>query len=309
MDKFKRVLWIVLGLTIFLSLFFTRVQGVDGVTKKLIDQAMDLELETSWPHYTPNIYPVDIYKKNILKDTTLRYSENQWVEMKDKEPIYALTMVRDPDGQAVLSVIDARSFRGLSDIGQFNRASSHIYYQAMIIHEAFHCFQADQGFYDAFAEEITKYEQGQALTIARQLDDDPKYQKLWDQEIQALITHGLEDEATYLTNYQECYQARKDYLIDKFGEEAAEEYLNYSSLYEKAEGTAQYMENIALCQLSGETLKLNYQGYTKGTAKYYQSGFFKAYILDKHQGNQWKEDFFRTSDQFEDHLFAANSEK
>jgi len=47
----------------------------------------------------------EIYKKNILKkDSTVRYYNDKFYEIKDKKPIYALSMDIDESGQAILLV-------------------------------------------------------------------------------------------------------------------------------------------------------------------------------------------------------------
>ncbi|MDI9469329.1 MAG: hypothetical protein QM296_03890, partial [Bacillota bacterium] len=96
-----------------------------------------------------------------------------------------------------------------------------------------------------------------------------------------------------------------DYLYSRFDDKTVEDYLAWASFYEKVEGTAQYIENITLSKLSGKDLEFAITGYAEGTAKFYSSGFFKAFILDQVAGFAWKKDFFNTSVTFEDYLFKV----
>ena len=207
MKKFKQILWLLLGIVLMFLLFSGQAEFVDSHTIDLIDQARQLHFEDDWPGYRPEIYPVEIYKKNLLrKDSIVRYDQHGIYEINDKTPVYALSMDIDPDGQAVLLVTTARDFRSLSDVGNFDGPSAELYYQAVIIHEAFHCFQADQGFYDVFSEKVSAYEKSNALTIARKLDDDPEYQKLWVEEMQCLIHYAGEDNSQNHLAYLGAYQ-------------------------------------------------------------------------------------------------------
>ena len=217
MKKFKQILWLLLGIVLMFLLFSGQAEFVDSHTIDLIDQARQLHFEDDWPGYRPEIYPVEIYKKNLLrKDSIVRYDQHGIYEINDKTPVYALSMDIDPDGQAVLLVTTARDFRSLSDVGNFDGPSAELYYQAVIIHEAFHCFQADQGFYDVFSEKVSAYEKSNALTIARKLDDDPEYQKLWVEEMQCLIHYAGEDNSQNHLAYLGAYQKRLDYLYNTF---------------------------------------------------------------------------------------------
>jgi hypothetical protein len=301
--KFRKIIWMLIGIALIISLFITQPRLIDSHTIDLINQARQLDFEDYWPGYQPDIYPVEVYKRNLLKrDSIVRYDKDKLYEIKDKTPIYALSMDVDTDGQAVLMVTDARDFRSLSDIGNYDGPSADLYYQAVIIHEAFHCFQFDQGLYDIFKKEMTAYENSKVVTTSRKLDDDPEYQKLWIDEMHRLIDYAKEDNIKNHEAYVESYQKRLDYLYGKFDTEDVEEYLSYSALYEKAEGTAKYIENIALSRLSGKELEFSITGYGKESSKFYDSGFFKAYILDKKEGLDWKTDFFKTNKTFEDYL-------
>jgi hypothetical protein len=248
-----------------------------------------------------------VYKKNLFKrDSIVRYDKNGLYEIKDKTPVYALSMDVDPDGQAVLMVTTARDFRGLSDVGNYDGPSADLSYQAVFAHEAFHCFQFDQGFYNLFEQRMSADEKSAALTTSRKLDHDPKYQKLWMDEMNRLIDYAKENNAQNHQAYKKSYQKRLDYLYHHIDAKEADEYLSYSALYEKAEGTAQYIENIALSQLSGKALELSVIGYGEDTSKFYDSGFIKAYILDQKEGLDWKTDFFQTNKTFEDYLLEAD---
>ncbi len=307
MEKFKEILWFLLGAVLVYSLFISQAGLVDSRTIDLIDQARQLSYEKDWPGFQPEIYPAEIYKKNLLKkDSIVRYEKNEFYEIKDKPPVYALSMDVDPDGQAVLLLINARDFRSLSDVGNFDSASAEIYYQAVIIHEAFHCFQAEQGFYDVFVEEVNAYEKSNAITLSRKLDEDAEYQKLWLEEMYCLINYAKENSGQNRLAYLAGYQKRLDYLYNKFNQKDVDEYLAYSAFYEKAEGTAKYMENITLARLAGKDLEFAVTSYEKDTAKFYDSGFFKAYILDQKENLDWKTDFFTTNKTFEDYLLGAD---
>ncbi|MGI6636637.1 MAG: hypothetical protein ACOX7B_15935 [Christensenellales bacterium] len=307
MKKYKQILWLLIGAALIASLFINQPRFIDAHTIDLIDQARQLDLEKYWPGYQPDIYPVEVYKKNLLKsDSIIRYDKNEIYEIKNKTPIYALSMDVDPDGQAVLMATTARDFRSLSDVGNYDGPSADLSYQAVLLHEAFHCFQFDQGFYDLFEKSMSAYKKSTVVTTSRKLDNDPEYQKLWIDEMNRLIDYAKEDNAQNHQAYVNSYQVRLDYVYSSFDAKDADEYLSYSALYEKAEGTAQYIENMALSQLSGKELKFSITGYGNDTSKFYDSGFLKAYILDQKEGLDWKTDFFKTDKTFEDYLLEAD---
>lgn len=307
MKKYKQILWLLIGTNLIASLFISQPRLIDSHTIELIDQARQIDFEEYWPGYQPDIYPVEVYKRNLIKrDSIVRYDRDGLYEIKDKTPIYALSMDVDPDGQAVLMVTNARDFRSLSDIGNYDGPSADLYYQAVIIHEAFHCFQFDQGFYDLFEKVMSAYEESTVSTTSRMLDDDPEYQKLWIDEMNRLIDYAKEGNAQNHRAYIKSYHIRLDYLYSNYEAKDVDEYLSYSALYEKAEGTAQYIENIALSELSGKELEFCITGYGKDTSKFYCSGFFKAFILDQRECLDWKTDFFKTNKTFEDYLFEAD---
>lgn len=309
MKRSKQILWLLLGIALMVSFFRSQDKLVDAHTIDLIDQARQLNFEETWPGYDPQIYPVEIYKKNLLKkDSVVRYEENELYEIKDKTPIYALSMDVDEDGQAMLLVTSATDFRNFSDVGNFDSPSADLYYQAVICHEAFHCFQSDQGYYELFAEQVSAYERSNVLTTSRKLDEDVEYQKLWIEEMNCLIDYAKDNNSANYQAYLKSYQDRLNYLYKNFESTDVDEYLTYSAFYEKAEGTAQYIENIAIAQLSGKDLVFAITGYEKGTAKFYDSGYFKAYILDQQEGLDWKTDFFKTNKTFEDYLLNIHQE-
>ena len=307
MKRFKGILWMAIGVILIGIFYIDQAPIVDAHTIDLIDKAHKINFDKYWSGFNINIYPVEIYKKNILKkDSIVRYYNDKFYEIKDKKPIYALSMDIDESGQAILLVTSARDFRSLSDVGNFNSSSADIYYQALIAHEAFHCFQADQGFYDVFSKEITIYEKSNALTTSRKLDENPEYQKLWMDEMKKLIDYAKEDNIQNYHAYLNSYQNRLDFLYNNFKEEDVIEYLKYSNLYEKAEGTAKYIENITLSMLSDKDLEFDIISYGKGTSKYYDSGFLKTYILNKKDDLDWKTDFFKTDKIFEDYLLVID---
>lgn len=307
MGKYKQTLWLLIGIGLIASLFVSQPRFVDSHTIDLINQARQLDFEAYWPGYQPDIYPVEVYKSNYLrKDSIVRYDKNGFYEVKDKTPIYALSMDVDADGQAILVVTNARDFRGLSDVGNYDGPSADLYYQAVIIHEAFHCFQFDQGFFDLFEQKTSACKDSTVLTTSRKLDNDPEYQKLWMDEMHRLIDYAQEGNANNYQAYVKSNQKRLAYLYGSFDTKDVKEYLSYSALYEKSEGTAQYIENIALSRLRGKEIELSITGYGKDTSKFYDSGFFKAYILDQKEGLDWKTDFFKTNKTFEDYLLEMD---
>ncbi len=306
MKKYSYILWLLIGIGLIALLFVSQPRLIDSHTIDLINKARRLDFEKHWPGFKPNIYPVEVYKRNFLKkDSAVRYDGKELYEINNKTPIYALSMDVDPDGQAKLLAVNARDFRSLSDVGNYDGSSADLYYQAVIIHEAFHCFQSDQGFYELFEKQMSVYENSTVITTSRKLDNDPEYQKLWVNEMNSLIDYAKEENEQNYRAYVECYRQRLDYLYENFNTEDIDEYLTYSALYEKAEGTAKYIENIALSELSGKELKFSTTGYSEGTSKFYESGFFKAYIINRIEGLDWKTDFFKTNKTFEDYLLKA----
>ena len=307
MKKYKQILWLLIGIILIASLFVSQPRFIDSHTIDLINQARQLDFEAYWPGYQPDIYPVEVYKRNLLRrDSSVRYDRNGLYEIKNKTPVYALSMDVDPDGQAVVMLTTVRDFRSFSDIGNYDGLSADLSYQAVIVHEAFHCFQFDQGFYDLFEQKMSAYQKSTVLTISRKLDHDLEYQKLWIDEMNRLIDYAKEGNVRNHQAYAKSYQMRLDYLYGSFDAKDADEYLSYSALYEKAEGTAQYIENIALSRLSGKEMEFTVTGYGGDTSKFYDSGFLKAYILDQKEGLDWKTDFFTTDKTFEDYLLETD---
>ena len=304
MRKSSVVLWFVCGAALLLSFCSGRAGLVDAHTIELIDQARMLDFDEDWPGFQPGIYPLDIYRKNLLtRDSVIRYDSDGLREIKDRTPVFALSLEVVPDGQVVVLLLNARDFRSFADAGDLDASSADLYYQAAICHEAFHCFQAGQGLYDVYADGITARDGSTVPATSRLLDADDEYRRLWVQEMEALAQY-----ARTCQNHQLCfaaYQARLDYLYSRFDDTEVQEYLDYAAFYEKVEGTAQYIENITLSKLSGKDLEFALTGYAEGTAKFYSSGFFKAFILDRVADFDWKTDFFNTSVTFEDYLFTV----
>jgi hypothetical protein len=305
--KYKQILWLLIGAALIASLFIRQPRFIDAHTIDLIDQARRLDFEDCWPGYQPDMYPVEVYKRNLLgRDSIVRYDKNGLYEIKDKTPVYALSMDVDPDGQAVVRMITARDYQSLSDMGNYDGPSADLSYQAVFAHEAFHCFQFDRGFYDLFKQRTSACQKSSVAATSRKLDHDPEYQKLWVDEMHRLIDYAKEGNAKNHQAYLHSYQMRLDYLYSSLEAEDADEYLSYSALYEKSEGTAQYIENIALSRLGGKKLEFSITGYGADASKFYDSGFLKSYILDQKKGLDWKTDFFTTDKTFEDYLLEAD---
>ncbi|MDI9470602.1 MAG: hypothetical protein QM296_10390 [Bacillota bacterium] len=217
MKRFSIVLWFVCGAALLLSFWNSRAGLVDAHTIELIDQARMLDFEEYWPGFEPGLYPLDIYRKNLLtQDTVVRYDSDGLREIRDRTPVYALSMDVGPDGQAVVMLLNARDFRSFADMGDLDAASADLYYQAAICHEAFHCYQAGQGLFDVYVDGFAAHDDAAVLTTSRLLDGDDEYRRLWVQEMEALMQYAKESSRPNGRLCCDRYRARLDYLYSRF---------------------------------------------------------------------------------------------
>lgn len=275
----NKILYLLIGLALILGLFFTRPRGLDNETKALIDEANSLNTSEIFPGFDSSAYPNDVNYGNI----EYRYYRGQITEQKPEYP-KALSAVLTENGP-VTKVMPLKDFRNFYDLGNRSKDDLEKAFISVLIHEAFHCHQMDNGFdyeldgnnrIETDSSRINESQEPEAILAV--LDDDENYKKLWLEEMDGLIAYRDRNDDT---GYRKALESKDKYLQNKFDEEDYETFARYTKEMEVLEGTARFVENKVLAHYGMEENGSYHGLYSPGPSQFYISGAIKTEILEK----------------------------
>lgn len=266
-----KIIYILLGLLLVLGLYLTRPKTIDPETLAAIEEVKTLDGDSLYKGYDPSIYPVDVN----YGDLEYRLYQGKITNQDPKYPL-AFTAIATEAGPAI-KVLPIKDFRNLLDLGTKSKEAIKNSYVAMLAHEAFHCYQMDQGLREEdLPEGQDEKSQAEFLELVKRLDDDKAYQGYFLNYLAGLIKYrDTGDKGPYL-------MAKKDldaYVKSTLTTDKYSLYRENSAIMELVEGPARYVENKVL-DLRGEERNGEFTGsFPKGLEKFYLTGALKVEIL------------------------------
>lgn len=247
---------------------------MDKETLEVIKDTLALEDINLWPGFDYKSYPMDVNYGKV----EYRFDKGEII-MQQPAINPALTAAWD-DGQPVLKLISLEDFRRLYDLGNMSLEDTKKIYKTLIVHEAFHCFQAEKGGGIINLQDYNNSDLFEGFkkfkVFQNTLDLDENYQKLWLKEYKSLISL---EEGGNINSWLEAKESKENYERNLLKEDFAF-YKNICLNQELLEGTARYVENKL-----GKILKIQNNDeeittFINGEEKFYVSGAIKSSILD-----------------------------
>lgn len=280
----NKILYLLIGISLLFGYFFTSIDSIDKNTLELIKGAYKIDTESIWEDFNMKNYPIDVN----YGQREYRYYLN---EIKEKSPdikVLALSAINTSSGP-VLKVIPENLVRKIIDTGNLSLEKRNLVYISFLVHEAFHCYQMDNGFNgnllkDGNLDEKEKTEFNKYQNILTKLDHDLKYQELWIEEMKSLEKYyKTKERDSWIENRQVRINYEREVLKDDF--EFFRKWFTYKELLE---GTARYVEEKSMEQISKTKYPSDFSNlFIKGDGKLYESGALKCFILDKEK--VWKD--------------------
>lgn len=280
----NKILYLLIGISLLFGYFFTSIDSIDKNTLELIKGAYNIDTESIWEDFNMKNYPIDVN----YGQREYRYYLN---EIKEKSPdikVLALSAINTSSGP-VLKVIPENLVRKIIDTGNLSLEKRNLVYISFLVHEAFHCYQMDNGFNgnllkDGNLDEKEKTEFNKYQNILTKLDHDLKYQELWIEEMRSLEKYyKTQERDSWIENRQVRINYEREVLKDDF-----EFFRKWFSYKELLEGTARYVEEKSMEQISKTKYPSDFSNlFIKGDGKLYESGALKCFILDKEK--VWKD--------------------
>lgn len=276
----SKILYILLGALLFIGYFLTIEKTIDQESLALIEKAQNVDTQKIWPGFSFEKYPLDVsYGKYEF-----HYDKGKISKQKNKLGIQALSAMPTEKGP-VVKMLPLSQVRTIVDMGSQSKEEREQVYISILLHEAFHCYQMENGVdvssiksekIDTEGKEFKDYKKFKnSLQV---LDEDEEYQKLWEKEMQGL-TDFIDNKQGQ--NWAQAKEERIAFEEKKLGKDF-ELYREWSLKKELLEGTARYVEDKALALLQGGKEESLSQGkFLSGEEKFYVSGSLKAQILDK----------------------------
>lgn len=279
----NKIVYGLVGLFLLAGWYACLERTIDGATLALIERARTVDSQKIWPGFDFSSYPIEVTygKKAFL------YREGKIEERENSLGIEALSAIPSEEGPLVL-MMPLDRVRQVVDIGGDRKEERDKIYLSILLHEAFHCYQMDQGvgasaikdqMVDHSSEEYKAYASFEEAQD--RLDQNKTYQKLWQEEARALkiFRESGQGEAWLGANRQ-----RLEFEKKTLGKDFPS-YHRMALEKELLEGTARYVEEKTLAQV-GQKAGGQDLGFIPGQEKFYTMGYGKSLVLDRY--GDWK---------------------
>lgn len=280
----SKLIYVLIGAMLLLGFIRTSAKGIDDNTLELIVESQSLDTNKIWKGYDIEKYPIDVNYGN----KEYRYFKG---EITKKEPdirVLALSAIDSENGPLV-KVLPENQVRKITDSGDLSLIERNKIYKSVIVHEAFHCYQMENGATGATIdkgkvnsddlEEFEKYKE-----LMARIDNDETYNKYWINEMKDLEKYYKTGEKN---NWIKSRDIRINYEKEFFGDDF-EIYRKWVNNRELIEGTARYVEQMSLAMMDNKQPSFSFsERFIKGDGKFYESGCLKSMILDNEK--EWKD--------------------
>lgn len=269
-------IYLIIGVLILTGFFTTRPRTMDQETLQLIRQSRQMNSEELWAGFHSEKYPVDVY----YGDTEYRYRDGKITEKEPSYPMPAFSISLEDFGPAV-KAIPFRDARNIIDSGGMTREEREDVYISALLHEAFHCYQAelgaDEGMEPGKAYDFTsdtQKDRDKYKALIFHIDEQEEYQKLCKKEMEALIRFY---ETGKGRDWLRAKDRRRQFEEEFLGADY-EFFRKISHWTELIEGTAKQVELETLRSLNGQVPDFQPE-FIRGDYRFYITGAIKSYIV------------------------------
>ncbi len=294
----NKIMYIVFGMLLIFGFVKTSAKGIDDNTLNLIIESQKIDTNSIWKGFELEKYPIDVnYGKSEF-----RYYYGETIKKQPDIMVLALSAINTEIGP-VIKVIPEAQVRKVIDKGDLSLEERNKIYKSVLVHEAFHCFQMENGaaginvdsgnIKSEDLDDFKKYSE-----LLKRIDKNETFQNLWIKEMADLeLYHKTGESDAWATSRAVRLAFEKDF----FGEDY-DIFRKYVNDRELIEGTARYVEEASLVIMKYDA-KTEFSGqFINGDEKYYRSGCLKANILDNEK--EWKEIRFDGSISLDDLLLS-----